>query len=116
MSKEEAFSEDELDDVENDMVVPMSMPMPQPVVMSGPYATQPQEGESRSSAYNERLSRARTALTQQRQNKFTGGRPARGAFRMRGRLGCARGTAACGVPRRSPPKPQARQAVTRVAQ
>ncbi|KAL1511614.1 hypothetical protein AB1Y20_006407 [Prymnesium parvum] len=68
MRKDETFSEDELDDVENDVVVPMSMVQgPTPVVMSGPYANNP---ESRSTAYNERLSRARNALTQQRQNKF----------------------------------------------
>mmetsp|Transcript_47102 Transcript_47102/g.124187 ORF Transcript_47102/g.124187 Transcript_47102/m.124187 type:complete len:446 (+) Transcript_47102:36-1373(+) len=74
MSKDEAFSDDELDDVENDVVVPMSMVQgPTPVVMSGPYANAGPDGEHRSSAYNERLSRARSALTQQRQNKFTNG-------------------------------------------
>jgi len=72
MSKEEAFSDDDLEDLTaSDMVVPMSMvPGPTPVVMSGPYASQPQEGEGRTNAYNERLSRARNALTAQRQNKF----------------------------------------------
>jgi len=70
--KEEAFSEDELDDVNDDMVVPMSMVEgPKPVVMSGPFASQPQpEMAERSSAYNERLSRARNALTAQRSAKF----------------------------------------------
>jgi len=71
MSKEEAFSDDELDDVENDVVVPMDMPTP--VVMSGPFASQPAaEGSEggRSNAYNERLARARSSLSAQRQNKF----------------------------------------------
>lgn len=68
MRKEEAFSDDELDDVDNDVVVPLSVEGPTPVVMSGPYATSP---DARSNAYNERLSRARNALTQQRHNKFT---------------------------------------------
>eukprot|EP00966_Prymnesium_polylepis_P141589 3269901-Prymnesium_polylepis.1 len=57
---------------------------PTPVVMSGPYANAGPDGEHRSSAYNERLSRARSALTQQRQNKFTnGGAPLARARRVR---------------------------------
>lgn len=71
MSKDETFSEDELDDVQDDMVVPMTMVQePTPQVLTGPYASGGADPESRSNAYNERLSRARTALTQQRSAKF----------------------------------------------
>ena len=76
MSKEEAFSEDDLDDVGDDMVIPMSMvPEPTPQVLTGPYATAGAGGdEFRSTAYNERLARARTSLTQQRRSRANSGR------------------------------------------
>mmetsp|Transcript_8789 Transcript_8789/g.14855 ORF Transcript_8789/g.14855 Transcript_8789/m.14855 type:complete len:497 (+) Transcript_8789:72-1562(+) len=63
MSKDDAFSEDELDDVGDDLVVPV-VSVPTPQVLSGPYAGQQQNAnngdtEYRSAAYNERLARAR---------------------------------------------------------
>jgi len=71
MMKEADFSDDELDDVDGDLVVPMNMiEAPQPVVISGPASAYQNESGGRSNAYNERLSRARNSLAAQRQNKF----------------------------------------------
>jgi len=67
-AKAQDFSDDELDDVQDDMVVPMDMPTPQ--VLTGPYASGGGD-EYRSNAYNERLSRARNHMAQQRQSKFS---------------------------------------------
>lgn len=77
MSKESDLSEDDLDDMEvigGDEVMPVAVPKPQ--ILSAPQGAGRGLGgggaadEYRSSAYNERLSRARTAMTQQRQSRF----------------------------------------------
>ena len=71
------WSDDELEDLGDTLVVPMSMvPTPQVLSSGGNSSVGSEEGAYRASAYNERMARARSATMAQRKSQSGGARAA----------------------------------------